>query len=227
MRRLLAASLAASAVLAVLVVVPMASAEIHLWVWLPGDAGTHFSGKSGKNTLQETTAEAGLGATLTCKESKLSEKESELTSPATDANLALAIIEKSGCKELGVAAPSLGDASGIVLEHVELHNCNIAKGSGRGVIVEPLPVHVDPPATGLLTVFDGAYIAELKPVGAPPAKTWELVLEQKEGQQSIKECEGGAAINLTANTDNNGVKKAGAEMKETTITFTVAQEAMN
>lgn len=225
--KLVGTLVAALLALAALALASVAPAEITLWKWLPGAAGEHFSGKTGKFTIQETKEEGGLGTALTCKESKLFEKESELVSPATGATLALAILELSGCKAFGVAMQSLGDPSGIVLMHLELHNCIISGGSGDGVIVEPLPVHLDVPATGLLIDIAGRYIVEAKSAEAR-AKSWQLAIEQKEGKQALKECTGaGETYTLTSNTDNNGAKKAGEEAREASIAFAKnAQEAM-
>lgn len=202
-----------------------ASAEVHLWAWLPGAAGTHFSGKSGKATLQE---KGGTNTAITCKESKITEKESELTSPATAATLGKAVLEFSGCKAFGVAVESLGNASGIIIANLKLHNCLIAGGSTHGVIIEPEPLHIDVPATGLLVNVGGSFVAEVK-AATNPSLTWELVVEQKEGKQAISSCEGGSALSLTSNTDNGGTNLAGQEAKEGSITFSseTKEEAMS
>jgi hypothetical protein len=215
----------AALVIAALSGAAAASAEIILWKWLPGAAGEHFSGKTGKTTLQETREEGGLGTAVTCKESKLVERESELTSPATDATLATALITFSGCKAFGVAIESLGDLSGVILARLALHNC-IISGTTKGVIIEPEPFHVDVPATGLLIEIGGHFIAEIK-AAAPPAVLWTLVISQREARQAISTCEGAiGSFTLTADTDANGPKRAGFEALEPSITFVNAQEAM-
>jgi len=200
-----------------LAIASSASAEITLWQFLPGAAGTLFSGSSGKATLQIK----GSG-TITCKESKLTEKESEITSTT----LGLAILSFSGCKAFGLAAKSLGDAAGVILVHLHLHNCTLV-GGGRGVILEPLPVHIEIPSTALLITVRGSFVAELKAVGAQPTKSWELVVAQKEGVQSIEKCEGGTALTLESEVDASGKFIQSAEEAEKgTIEFATAQEAM-
>ena len=79
--------------------------------FLPGTAGTKFTGKSKKAKLQVKE-----GATIECTGS---EAEGELLGKTT----ALFIVTFKGCKSLGLAANSLGDAAGIIKVHVDSETC--------------------------------------------------------------------------------------------------------
>ncbi len=201
-----------------LAIASSASAEITLWKFLGVKAGTHFSGKSGKATLQVK----GSG-TITCKESKTNEKESEITEPEENPTLTLAILVFSGCKAFGLAAESLGEASGTIRTHLHAHNCVLENGN-PGTIIEPLPIHIDIPSTGLLILVEGSFVAEAVPVGAQPTKTWELVVSQKEGVQGIEKCKGGTALSLVSSVDGEAFTQSGEEAKEGSLEYAKAFE---
>jgi len=213
----LAGTSIAALALTSLAIAPTASSEITLKKALPGSAGTHFSGSSGKVAFQIK----GSG-TITCKESKLTEKESELLVP----QLALYVSTLSGCKAFGLSAKALADAAGVLLVHWHLHFCRGPHGEHM-VILEPLPIHVEIPSTALLVTIRGSVVAELKPVGAEPTKTWEVIVAQKEGVQSIEKCEGGVALKLESEVDGSGkFIQTGLESEKETLEFAVAQEMM-
>jgi hypothetical protein len=202
-----------------------ASAEEVLWKWLPGAPGTTFSGESGKATLQEDG-----GGSIICKKSETKAKEGELLEEGSkegkDATLALAFIHFSGCTAAGLATNSLGDSSGIILVHVDIHNCLISAGH-FGLLIKPLPVHLEIPSIGALKVVEGDFVAEILAVGTPPTTHWNLDINQVGGLQSIEKCEGGAKETLLTETNHSGTQiQSAEEVKEGLILFTVAQEAM-
>ncbi len=215
----LAAATAAASALAAFAVATTASAEITLWKYLGLPVGTHFSGRTGKATLQIK----GSG-TITCKESKLTEKESEITEPEANPTLALAIITFTGCKAFGLADESLGAASGTIVAHLHMHNCALENG-GPGEIVEPLPIHIEIPSTGLLITIEGRFVLELTPVGAQPTKIWDPVIEQKEGVPAITKCQGGEALTLSTSVDGSEFTPSAEEAKEPMFEYPKAWEA--
>lgn len=194
-----------------------ASAAETLWIWLPGAAGTKFTGKSRQATLQIK----GSG-TITCKESSA---EGEITNEST---LGLATIDfGANCTAGLLPANSLGDASGIILAHVEIHNCKIP-GGGDGLLIKVLPVHIEVPSTKLLILVEGSLVVSINPTDKA-AKAFNLVIQQTGGQQTIESCEGGpkGGYTLTASLDGGTPKQAAEEVTEPTITWTsVEQEAM-
>ena len=191
-----------------------ASAAEMLWTWLPGAEGTKFTGKSAKASLQIKG-----GGTITCAESTA---EGEIQKEKT---LGLALIDfGQNCTVGGVAVASLGDKSGLILVHIEIHNCLIAVGH-LGLLIKVLPLHLEVVSTKLLITVEGALIALINPAGKP-AKAFNLVVEQKEGKQSLEKCEGGTAQTLLTSLDGGAFVQSGEEAKEGTLTFTVEEEAM-
>jgi hypothetical protein len=204
-----------------------ASAEEILWKWLPGKAGETFKGGSGKATLTEKG-----GATISCKKSETKAKEGELleegATEGKDAILGLAFIHFSGCTAFGVATNSLGDSSGIILVHAEIHDCLIAPNH-FGLLIKPLPVHLEVPLVGTLLVVTGDFVALVEPAGGTtPNKVWNLNITQAGGVQTIEKCEGGEKETLLTETNHNGTQvQSGEEAKEGSIEFEKeAQTAM-
>jgi hypothetical protein len=191
-----------------------ASAAETLWKMLPGTKGTTFTGKSGKATLQIK----GSGS-ITCPSS--STTNGELTEEQT---LALATIEFIKCTIGGLPINSLGDGSGIILVHLEIHDCTISAGKA-GILIKILPLHLEIPSTKLLLSVEGSLITELTP-NKTKSKTFSLIVEQKEGKQAIEKCEGGSALTLTTSLDGGAFIQSAEEAKEGTLTFASEQEAM-
>jgi hypothetical protein len=223
--KLAGATLAALALLAI--AAASAPAEEVLWKWLPGRAGEQFKGSSGKLTWQEKG-----GGSLSCKKSETKAKEGELleegSTEGKDAILGLAFIHFSGCASAGLATNSLGDSSGIVLVHVEIHDCLIA-ANHFGLLIKLLPLHVETPSTGTLKVLEGSFIALVEPAGGTtPNKVWNLNIAQAAGVQGIEKCEGGSAETVTTTTNETGSPvQTGVEAKEASLEFEKeAQTAM-
>jgi hypothetical protein len=187
-----------------------------LWQWLPGAEKTSFSGKGAKNVFQDKG-----GASITCPEITIT--SGELT---TEKTLGLAILSLGKtCTTGGLAEESLGDASGTILAHVELHNCTISAGHA-GLLIKFLPLHVEVPSTKLLITREGSIIVEVTP-NKKSTKAYSLVVEQKEGKQAIEKCEGGEAHTLSTSTDGGAFVQSGWEIKEAKLEFgSVSQEAM-
>jgi hypothetical protein len=193
-----------------------ASAAETLWELLPGETGTTFTGKSGKATLQIKNAEKG---TIICASSTA---EGEITAEHT---LGLAFIDFTGCTVAGSKVNSLGDGPGIILVHVELHNCLIEPGDA-GILIKVLPLHLEIPATGLLISIQGSLIALATP-NKTPTTTFALLVQQKAGQQSITKCEGSKTEDkLETALDSGEFVQSGEEAKEGSFTFEINQEIM-
>jgi len=200
-----------------------ASAAVTLWKLLPGSVGETFTGSSEKATLQMTEV-AGLGKpSITCKKSKVLLTESKLDEEGStnkkDATLALAVIHFEECTSFGVPAESEGDASGIILVHVQIHTCMIKKAH-FGLLLLVLPVHINI-LGGLnkLVLVRGLFVALLEGKEGAKALTFALNAVQKEGIQEIKLCEGGTEQSLEASFDGVTFVKAGEEAKNAKLEF--------
>jgi hypothetical protein len=193
------------------VAVATASAAETLWRWLPGAAKTTFTGKTGKNTIQ---VKGGLS--ITCAKSKL-------TGELTEATLQLILDTRENCTAAGLPTNSLGDASGVILEHTETHDCLIKSGD-LGILVLLLPLHLEVPSTKLLILEEGGYVAL---VTGGKGKTFSLSIQQKEGKQAVPNCEAGSSFFRFSAVDGGAFTQAGFEATEGSITFTtVEQETM-
>jgi hypothetical protein len=195
--------------------VATASAEETLWKWLPGSAGETFTTSSAKATLE------GLnGSKITCTKSKgTGELLKEGTIEGKDATLGLATITFEGCLvENVLPTNSLGDASGVILAHLEIHNCMIKPGD-FGLLIKTLPVHLEVPAVGLLINVEGDFVALLE--ATKNKKVFNLNAKQKAaGDQEITKCEGGNAETLTSSDDEEPPVDAAEEVVEGKLTFT-------
>jgi hypothetical protein len=193
-----------------------ASAAETLWELLPGATGTTNTGKSSKATLQTKNAEK---ATTTCTASTA---EGEITGERT---LGLEFVHFTGCSTAGNKINSLGDEPGIILVHIETHNCLIAAGDA-GVLVKVLPLHLEVPATGLLISVQGSFVALVSP-NKTKGKEFTLTVAQKAGQQSITKCEGGKSEEkLETSSDGGEFVQSGIEAKESTCATASEQEVM-
>jgi hypothetical protein len=189
--------------------VASASAEEVLWRWLPGPAKETLKGTSKEAKLQESKEGTKGGAAITCKKSEIlltdelpegqgGTVHSELLEK--EARLALAIIKFTECTVTGgLGIESLGDPTGTILTHLEIHNCLIKKGE-QGLLIKPLPVHLEVLAVGLLISVEGDFVAG---ISKKAANEFELKAKQTEGKQAIEKCEGGKAETL--------LSKSGAE----------------
>jgi hypothetical protein len=192
-----------------------ASAAETLWTWLPGATGTKFTGSSGKATLEKKST-----GKITCESSTAA---GEITGEKT---LALATVDFKGCTAFGLSALTLGDSKGLILVHLEIHNCRIATGSNAGLLIKPLPVHITIPSIGTLLLIEGSFVAELKP-NKKLAKTFELVIAQSKGVQALEKCEGGKAETLLTSENGGAFEQSGEEAEKGTIAWTtIEQEAM-
>jgi hypothetical protein len=190
------------------VVTTTALAQEILWPWLLGKAGTKFTGESGKVTFEETG-----GGTIKCERSEVS---GEITSEKT---LALATIDFTGCKALGFAVHSLGDKTEAILWHAHIHNCVISTGHA-GLLIKPLPVHLEIPSLITLLETTGSFIVEIKPNREGGAKEFKL------SEGTIKKCEGGSAETLLSSKNGEKALPLGVEAKEGKIRFNEKEEAM-
>jgi hypothetical protein len=204
------------------VAVSTASAAETLWRWLPGTVGETFEGKTGEVTLQMKG-----GGTIKCQKSLvlLSNAEAKVNSElikegSTEgkwATLALALIDFESCTTAGLSINSLGDKPGIVLAHVEIHNCLIKK-EHHGLLIKPLPLHIEVPAVKELLEVTGNFIALIQPLISEP-RHFELNITQKEGIQGIEKCEGGNAETLLVSVNEGAFVQSGEEAKEGLLLF--------
>jgi hypothetical protein len=215
------------------VAVATASAEETLWKWLPGSVGETFKGSSEKATLQESGLLGGLGIAITCTKSLLLLTDAELkvssellaegATEGKDATLGLGILHFEGCLVANLAANSVGDKAGIILVHLEAHNCLIKKGE-FGLLIKPLPLTIEVAAAKLKIEVRGDFVALLEGKEGTKALTYKLKIEQKEGNQKIEKCENGVKETLESNTDANGFHNAGEEAKNGTLEFDMTKD---
>jgi hypothetical protein len=205
-----------------------ASAAEILWKWLPGSAGETFKGKVGKFQLQ-----VKAGATYVCQKGSIlltdegtkasSELLKEGSTEGKDATLALLILHLEGCTWSGIAINSDGDASGVILVHYEIHNCVIKAGQ-FGLLLKPLPLHLEVPALKLLEAIRGSYVAVVEGKGGEKLLTFKLNIKQKEGKQEIEKCEGAEKETLEKSVDAGAFEQAGIEAQEAVFEFDMTKD---
>src|ERR1700743_251647 len=137
--------LAVSALGAILASSAFAAASI-----LPGAVGTKLTSKSGAAEL-----ESSAGQKIPCKSSTGS---GEVT---TKEKAALLLLDFIGCTTLGLPVNSLGDASGVILVHVEAEVCTI-KPKEAGLLLLILPLHLEVPAAGVLIGITGDQVVPIQ-----------------------------------------------------------------
>ncbi len=166
--------------------------------FLPGTAGTTFTNDSKKATLT-----AG-GLSIVCQKSK---STGELQSSL----LALITIDFEECTVAGLAVNSLGDSAKTILVHVEAKTCIIKEGATLigGLLLKPLPVHLEVPAAKLLILVEGDVIARLLPENGAAGTHFTLDLKGSGGQQEFKECKD--AVGETSKVEDLKSKDDAAE----------------
>ncbi len=196
--------------------VTTASAAEALWKWLPGSSGETFSGKSGKFLLI-----LGSGA-YTCSKTSVTLVNGSLLEEGStekkDATLALALISIEGCAWGGLPMNSVGDASGVILAHVEIHTCMIKPGH-FGLIFKLLQIHLEIPSAKLLELARGAYIALFEGKAGTKAKTFALNIKAPGKTQELLKCEGGELQKLETAIDSEPFEGNALEEQEASITF--------
>jgi hypothetical protein len=211
------------------IAVATASAAETLWKWLPGTVGETFTGKTGSITWQVKG-----GGTVKCTKALILLTDSELklsselmkegSIEGKDATLWLAVIHLEGCTTGGLALNSLGDKAGIILFHVEIHNCMIKK-EHFGLLIKPLLIHLEIPAAKTLLELLGSFIALIEAL--PTEKRhFELNVTQVGGVQSIEKCEGGEKDTLLTSENHGAFVQAALEAKEFLILFDKEEETM-
>jgi hypothetical protein len=186
--------------------------------FLPGAKGTAFTGESGKAILKG-------GGGITCKKSKTT---GELLGPTE----ALLVTTFEGCESAGLAVNGLGDAANIIKVHVEEKNCIISETPlVGGLLLKPLPVHIEIPSVKLLILIEGDVIGLLTPANKS-TKAFTLGLAAKEEKQEVRECkdvakEASKKETLVAKVDGVEAGEGVESVENGTLTFTtVAQEFM-
>jgi hypothetical protein len=224
--KLISALVVVSAFIAIAVATTASAAET-LWKWLPGTVGEAFKGSSGKVTINVKEIN-GTKIAITCNKSLIllslgkgelaSEFLSEGSTAGKDATLALAILSLESCVLAGLAVNSVGDAAGVILMHLEIHNCMI-KPAVFGLLVTPLPLHIELSAVKALLLIRGSFIAELLSKEKEKLLTHKLNVKETEGLQEIKKCEGGLEDTLEGSLDGTTFAKAGIELEKPVIEF--------
>jgi hypothetical protein len=205
------------------VAVATASGAETLWKWLPGSAGETFKGKFGKFQLQVKG-----GATYVCAKGLVlltdgitkvsSELLKEGSTEGKDATLELVVFHLEGCTWSGVSINSLGDAAGVILVHYEIHNCMIKK-EDFGLLIAPLPLHLEMPAVKELESIRGSYVALIENKEGEKALNLKLNIKQKEGKQEIEKCEGGEKETLEKSLNGGEFQQAAIEVQEPVLEF--------
>jgi hypothetical protein len=190
--------------------VAFATASAALPEFVPGAAGTTFTGASGAGTLQMS------GGTMECASDTV---KGELTSTTTGT----ATIAFKGCSVFTLfGAKSLdAESAGEILAHVDVAPCytNKAKKVVGMIIATSKPVHVE--IAGKLIEILGAAVGELLPANTKTTK-FKLVFKQKGGVQEPAGCEG-KPENLSARENEKGEFKDAGEQTSEEIVFTIAQ----
>jgi len=196
-----------------------ASAAEKLWKFLPGSVGETGTGGSGTATL------TSAGLTIICKKSTITLSNLTLIEEGDaenkkDATLALGIIDFDECTTGGLAVNSVGDTSGLILVHVEIHTCLIA-ANDFGLLIKLLQVHLVVPAVEkLLILIRGAVIGLFEGKEGTKAKTFGLkVATNAAKEQEITKCEGGEVNKLEAAFEAEKFNAAVENAEKGTLTF--------
>jgi hypothetical protein len=178
--------------------------------FVPGAAGTTFTGTSGAGTLQAS------GGTIECEKDTVS---GSLTGPKTGT----ATITFGGCAAFTIfGAKSLDTKNaGEIITKVKLTLCYInAKAKEVGVLTEVTsPVHVE--VAGKLIEIIGDAVGKITPLNKA-TKEFEIVYKQKAGNQEPAGCEGKPENLLAKENEKGEFKNAGEQTSEKTA-FSVAQ----
>jgi len=216
------------------IAVATASAVETLWKWLPGSAKETFKGKSGKATLTSAFESGKKLVGFVCTKSLLlltdatlkvsSELLEEGSTEGKDATLALLIIHFEGCTSGGLPVNSLGDSSGIILVHVEAHNCMI--GAGKfGILLKPLLVHLEIPSIKALIFVRGDVLGQLLGTGLTLTYTLDLNAPGTPPVQEFKKCEGGEEEKLESSLDGGVTYSPSTEdAKEGVLEFDMTKD---
>jgi opacity protein-like surface antigen len=176
-----------------------------------------FTGTSGKGTLEDIK-----GNKITCSSDEV--LGAEFT---TDKSGKYTDIHFKGCKAFGLfGANSVGDpAETILTGGGTLTLCLINSATLEfGVVIElSKTVVIEVPAAGSKVEVKGNVIGSVGPNTLGKVKT--LKLTQKEGKQTVKECEGKKA-GLTASLNGGAFVEAG-EATEETLTGAKETELMD
>ncbi len=176
---------------------------------LPGVAGTSIKGESGKATLQVKG-----GASITCPKSTAS---GEILS--TSESLAT-INFGPKCTTAGLPVNSLGDATGVILVHVEVKEC---PSNAALLALTVLPLHLEVPSTKLLLSIVGTALGSV--TANVKQSTFALTVAQKEGKNEIETC-GKEKLVLETSTDGGAFVQSGEEAAGASLTFGAEEEFM-
>ncbi|HXN39989.1 MAG TPA: hypothetical protein VN892_18305 [Solirubrobacteraceae bacterium] len=202
MRRLKTAGAAIAAILAftaLLSAITASTASATLPEFLPGTAGTKFTGKSGVGTL-----EIAGSSTVECKE----DKDEGVLLSSTEA---LVTIEVLGCKVLDiVGAHSLGDPREVILyagrSTESLCYINKAKEEVGLAVHIPPGIHVE--VAGTLIEMIGSIIGRITPFKKKILGPFQIAFKASEDKQEITKCEGGPEESLLVSENGGSFKKA-------------------
>jgi hypothetical protein len=202
-----------AAILAVLAVSAIASATATAAApeFLPGAAGTQFTGKSGAGTLSSPSGSIECTGDTTTGELTGATKKQGLVS-----------IDFTGCKAFGlINAHSLGDSGSTILAHAELELCFIKSTSPLevGVLTLVLPLHIEV-GTELLEVTGDA-VGKITPLNTS-TKVYSIAYKETNTKQEPAGCEGQTESLKTSKNEGTAVNSGEQTTEETTFT-TVAQ----
>jgi len=221
--------------------VATASAVETLWKWLPGSVGETFKGSSEVAKLLALVEKGAKTVSITCKKSSILLTDAELkissellkegSTEGKDATLALIIIHFEGCEVsgTGLLVKSTGDNAGIILVHIEAHNCMITKGD-FGVLLKPLPLVIEQMALGLKINVRGDALGLLEGKEKEKLLTFKLNLKSagvetnKFKQQEFLKCEGGEVEKLEASLDGITFEPAAEEVTGGKLEFDMTKD---
>jgi hypothetical protein len=190
--------------------------------FLPGKAATSFTGKSGALVWQTKG-----GGAIACGASEISKGAGELLGSTS----LLFVATFTKCAFAGITMNSLGDASGIILVHMEGETCTISTSPlVGGLLLKPLPLHLEVPSTKLLLTLEGSFVGTLSPENKSTLVITPT-FTQKEGKQTVEGCLNEAGTKVEPETllwgaDGGTPVQTALEFKEDSLTFAVAQEFM-
>jgi len=221
--------------------VATASAVETLWKWLPGSVGETFKGGTGKAKILALDEKGAKTISFTCKKSTIlltdetlkasSELLKEGSTEGKDATLALIIRHFEGCEisGTGLQLSSTGDIAGIILDHIEAHNCMIKKGD-FGILLLMLPLTLENQALKIKITVRGDVLGLLEGKEKEKLLTFKLNLKTAGGetnkfkQQEFLKCEGGELGKLEASLDGITFEPMSEEVEGGALEFDMTKD---
>ncbi len=205
----------AGALAAFLALAAVAAASVSAAIgFLPGAAGTTFSGTTGEFKLKSAAG------TIICK-------SGAITGELLSSTEGTATITKKECSVAGLEVRGLVNAekSKEVTSTAKLKVCTVSTSPlVIALDIRPEPIHIEVPAAKLLNLAEGDYLALVEPANNK-GTGFTLKVAEKEGKQEDRICDG-TTHNLNIKDDGGEKGEDVVILSKATLMFKVEEEWM-